>query len=71
MEDPIVDVEILLCEGGDVERWLERRNISLCLRLDLFSQLSSLYLALLLLFIFIYMLDIVCMPTLVFNQESY
>ena len=26
-------VEILLCEGGDVEQWLEPRNISLCLRL--------------------------------------
>ena len=26
-------VEILLCEGGDVEQWLELRNMSLCLRL--------------------------------------
>ena len=26
-------VEILLCEGGDVEQWLEPRNISSCLRL--------------------------------------
>ena len=24
-------VEILLCEGGDVEQWLEPRNISCCL----------------------------------------
>ena len=26
-------VEILLCEGGDVEQWLEPQNISWCLRL--------------------------------------
>ena len=26
-------VKILLCEGGDVEQWLEPRNISWCLRL--------------------------------------
>ena len=26
-------VKILLCEGGDVEHWLESRNISLCLLL--------------------------------------
>ena len=26
-------VEILLCEGGDIEQSLEPRNISLCLRL--------------------------------------
>ena len=28
-------VKILLCEGEDVEQWLESRNISLCLCLDL------------------------------------
>ena len=39
MEDQIVDSESFLCEGGDVEQWLEPQNISLCLRLDL-SQLS-------------------------------
>ena len=44
-------VKILLCEGRDVEQWLEPRNISVCLRLDFLSNsLSlSLYLALLLL----------------------
>ena len=26
-------VKILLCEGGDVEQWLEPQNISWCLRL--------------------------------------
>ena len=37
-----------MCQGGDIQQWLEPRNISLCLCLDLFSQLSSLlYLALL------------------------
>ena len=36
-------VEILLCEGGDVEQWLEPQNISSCLRLDLFSQLFFSY----------------------------
>ena len=33
-------VKIFLCEGGDVEQWLKPRNISLCLRLIYFSQLS-------------------------------
>ena len=40
-------VEIFLCEGGDVEQWLESRNISLCLRLDLSLNSLSIYLALL------------------------
>jgi len=35
-------VKKILCEDGDVEQWLEARNISSCLHLDLFSQLSSL-----------------------------
>jgi len=42
-------VKIILCEGGDVEQWLEPRNISLCLRLiDYFLtlSLSLIYLAL-------------------------
>ena len=39
-------VEILLCEGGDVEQWLEPRNISLGLRLIHYLLLSLLYLAL-------------------------
>ena len=34
VEVPCVDiVKILLCESGDVEQWLEPRNISRCLRL--------------------------------------
>ena len=37
MEDPLWIVEILLCEGGDVEQWLEPQNMSLCLRLRLDS----------------------------------
>ena len=49
MEVPYVGVlcgqvsglEILLCEGGDVEQWLEPRNTSCCLRLiDCLSTLS-------------------------------
>ena len=59
--------EILLCEGGNVEQWLELQNISLCLRLDL----SLLYLALPYIVHIIYMLGIICVPTLVFNQESF
>jgi len=40
-------VEILQCEGGDVEQWLEPRSISLCLRLiHYLLTLSLLYLAL-------------------------
>ena len=65
-------VEIFLCEGGDVEQWLEPRNISLCLRLIYFlSTLSLLYLALLYIVHIIYMLGIACVPALVFNQESF
>ena len=40
-------LKILLCEGGDVEQWLETRNISLCLRLfHYLLTLSLIYLAL-------------------------
>ena len=40
-------IEILLCEGGDIEQWLEPRNISLCLRLiHYLLTLSPIYLAL-------------------------
>ena len=46
-------VKILLCEGGNVEQWLESRNISLCLCLIFcLSTLNSLYLVLLLLLIY-------------------
>ena len=65
-------VKILLCEGGDVEQWLEPRNIFLRLHLDLsISQLSTLYILHCYYCSYIYMLDIVCVHTLVFNQESY
>ena len=47
-------VEIFLCEGGDVEQWLESRNISLCLRLDLSLNSLSLSLCLALLILLIY-----------------
>ena len=62
-------VEIFLCEGGDVEQWLEPRNISLYLCL-IYSLSLSHILHFYILFIFIYILDIVCVLTLVFNQES-
>ena len=53
-------VKILLCEGGDVEQWLEPQNKSLCLRLiHYLSTLSLLYLALVYI-VHIHMLDIVC-----------
>ena len=56
-------VEILLCEGGDVEQWLEPRNISRCLRLiHYLLTLSFLYLALLHIVHIIYMLGIDCVP---------
>jgi len=54
--DPLWIVEIPLCEGGEVERWLELWHISLWLLLAIFLYLSalSLYLTLLLLLIFIH-----------------
>ena len=60
-------VEILLCEGEDVEQRLEPQNISLCLCLDL----SLSFISCIALFDHIHMLDIVCVLTLVFNQESF
>ena len=65
-------VKILLCEGGDVEQWLEPRNISYCLCLIHYLQtLSLLYLALLYIVHISYMFGIVCVPILVLNQESF
>ena len=53
-------VVILLCEGGDVEQWLEPRNIYCCLNLiHYLSTLSILYLAWLYI-AHIHILDIVC-----------
>ena len=55
-------VKILLCEGRDVEQWLEPRNISWCLRLiHYLYTLSLLYLTLFhIVHIISYMLGIVC-----------
>jgi len=54
-------MEILLCEGGDIEQRLEPRNISWCLCLiHLLNSISLLYLALIHIAHIIYMLDIVC-----------
>jgi len=65
-------VEILLCEDGDVEQWLEPPNISWCLRvIHYLSTLSLLYLALLYIVHISCMLGIVCVPILVLNQESF
>ena len=58
-------VKIFLCEGGDVEQWLEPQNISRCLCLIhylLTLSLSLLYLALLHIVHIIYMLGIDCVP---------
>ena len=38
-------VKILLCEGGDVEQWLEPQNIYLCLRLIHYLSSLSLFLS--------------------------
>ena len=38
-------VEILLCEGRNVEQWLKTRNISLCLCLDLSLSTLSLFIS--------------------------
>ena len=63
-------VEILLCEGGDVEQWLEPQNICCCLRLIYYLLiLSLLYLALLYI-AHIHMLDVVvCVHTCVEPRE--
>jgi len=64
-------VEILLCEGGDVEQWLEPQNISWCLRLIHCLLISLLYFVLLYIVHIIYVLGIICVPILVLNQESF
>ena len=61
-------VEILQCEDGDVEQWLEPPKHITIFALDLFP--LSLYLALFYI-VHIHMLYIVCVPTLVVNQESF
>ena len=72
-ERSLVDiVKILLSEGGDVEQWLEPQNISLCLWLVIFLYLSTLsYILRCHYCSYIYILDIVCVLTLVFDQEIY
>ena len=66
-------VKILLCEGGDVEQWLEPWNISWCLCWSTISKLSLLYYALhyFILFIsYLYACYYLC-ASLLFNQESF
>ena len=64
-------VKILLCEGGNVEWWLEPRIISCCLRL--IHYLSTLFLISCIALYCSYhlYLGIVCVPILVLNQESF
>ena len=59
-------VEILLCEGGNVEQWLEPRNISCCLRLIhyLLLSLSLFHCVLHHIVHIIYMLGFDCVPYL-------
>ena len=65
-------VEILLCEGGNVEQWLEPQKISQCLHLiHYLLTLSLLYLALLYVVHISYILGIVSAPILMLNQESF
>ena len=66
MEVPYVNdiVKILLCEGGDVEQWLEPRNISWCLCLIHYLLLSLLYCAFHHIVHIIYMLGFDCVPHL-------
>ena len=61
-------VEILLCEGGDVEQWLEPRNISSCFAFVYHFSTLSLFISCITFITHIHMLDIVCVPTLVFKR---
>ena len=64
-------VEILLCEGGDVEQWLEPRNKLLVFAFDPLSLTLSLFtLCIALLCHIIYMLVCLC-ALLVLNHESF
>ena len=68
-------VENLLCEGGDVEQWLEPRNKFLVFAFDPLSLTLSIFtlcLASFLLLIHLYMLGCVGLcASLVFNHESF
>ena len=64
-------LEILLCEGGDVEQWLEPRNKLLVFAIDPLSLTLSLFtLCIALLCHIIYMLVCLC-ASLVLNHESF
>jgi len=64
-------VDILLCEGGDVEQWFEPRNISSCLRLIHYLSTISLFISYIALHCsYSYSRYSLYVPTLVFNQES-
>jgi len=53
-------VKILLCEGWNVEQWLEPRNISCCLCLIYYILTLSLLYLVLLYIAYIHLLDIFC-----------
>jgi len=64
-------VKILLCEGGDVEQWLKPQNISRCLCLIHYLSTLSLFIACIALHCsFLYARYSLCVPTLIFNEES-
>jgi len=65
-------VEILLCDGEDVEQWLVPRNVSCCLRLIHYLLLSLIYLALIhIVHIILICLVLFVCASLVLNQESF
>ena len=64
-------VKILLCEGGDVEARTSKHIFMLAFDPLSLNSISLHIFHCFTLFIFIYMLDIVCVPTLMCNQESF
>ena len=65
-------IEILLCEGRDVEQWLEPPNISWCLCLINYLSTLSLFISCIELHCsYSYARYSLCVTTLVFNQESF
>ena len=63
-------VEILLGEGGDVELGARTLNISFYLRLAI-SLNSTIYMSRITIIVYLFILDIICVLTLVLNQEIY
>ena len=64
-------VKILLCEGGDVELGARTSKHIFVVVFDYLSLNSTLFISRIATIVYLYLLDIVCVLTIVLIQESY